>query len=141
MGDDCDNCPWTANADQADQPADDVGDACQLADGSDDADGDGVADLEDNCPYVANPDQLDSEGGGGDGVGDACDNCPTNANPNQEDADSDTAGDACDVCAAGDDRIDTDGDDARVTVNEPSTTVRDAAPKAPLRGGSSSTLS
>jgi hypothetical protein len=46
-----DNCPATANEDQADEDRDDVGDAC------------------DNCPSVANPDQADSDG---DGVGDAC---------------------------------------------------------------------
>ena len=49
--DDVDNCPNTANADQAD------------------ADGDGVGDDCDNCPDVANPDQADADG---DGIGDAC---------------------------------------------------------------------
>ena len=52
VGERCDNCPETANADQADADGDGVGDAC------------------DNCLDVANPDQLDTDG---DGVGDACD--------------------------------------------------------------------
>jgi len=51
VGERCDNCPDTANADQADADGDGVGDAC------------------DNCPDTANPDQLDPDG---DGVGDAC---------------------------------------------------------------------
>ncbi len=77
MINDSDNCPWLANADQADNESDGVGDAC------------------DNCFNTSNPDQNDTDG---DGVGDACDNCPLVANPGQEDADSDGAGDACDNC-------------------------------------------
>ena len=49
--DDFDNCPQTANVDQAD------------------ADGDGVGDVCDNCPSTANADQGDADG---DGVGDLC---------------------------------------------------------------------
>jgi len=51
VADAADNCPATANADQADGDGDGVGDAC------------------DNCPAVANADQADSDG---NGVGDAC---------------------------------------------------------------------
>jgi hypothetical protein len=55
--DSLDNCPTTANADQADFDADGVGDVC------------------DNCPTIANADQADSNG---NGTGDACENnCPT----------------------------------------------------------------
>jgi len=49
--DPCDNCPITANGDQAD------------------ADGDGDGDVCDNCPSAANSGQADSDS---DGVGDDC---------------------------------------------------------------------
>lgn len=83
-----DNCPFDANADQADSDGDGRGDAC------------------DNCPNAANEDQTDSDG---DGAGDACDddadndtlpnaedNCPTVPNPQQTDSDGDGDGNACD---------------------------------------------
>jgi len=54
IGDVCDNCPTTANLDQADRDGDGVGDAC------------------DNCSSAANPNQADSNG---DGQGDACESC------------------------------------------------------------------
>lgn len=73
-----DNCPTRANADQANQDGDALGDACDP-----DIDGDGVCNrgvcqthtgqcdvLDDNCTSVANDDQVDSNG---DGEGDACD--------------------------------------------------------------------
>jgi hypothetical protein len=101
-----DNCPQTANADQADGDGDWIGnvcDNCVAAVNPDqaDGDGDGAGDLCDNCPLSANPTQADSDA---DGVGDACDNCVSAANPGQQDADHDGIGDACDTCT------DTDSD-------------------------------
>lgn len=112
--DDEDNCPDTANADQADSDGDGVGDACDDDTGNneEDADGDGVNDDEDNCPDVANEDQADADDDGigdacdddtggedsdGDGVNDADDNCPDVANEDQADSDGDGIGDACDT--------------------------------------------
>ncbi|MEO8435437.1 MAG: thrombospondin type 3 repeat-containing protein [Pyrinomonadaceae bacterium] len=60
-----DNCPNVANADQADNDHDGIGDACDPDD-----DNDGVPDATDNCPFTFNPDQADFDL---DGVGDACD--------------------------------------------------------------------
>jgi hypothetical protein len=85
---DFDNCPWTANRDQADRDGDVVGNAC------------------DNCEAIANELQLDADG---DGLGDECDedidgdmvhnfndNCMYVRNPTQMDTDADSLGDACD---------------------------------------------
>jgi len=121
-GDLPDNCPWDANADQADADQDGWGDAC---DGCPDAwehqqaddDGDGVNDACDTCAPPAdacacgedacawcNPEQTDRDG---DGLGDACDSCPDVFNPPTDcdddpetpdvqcDRDGDGVGDAC----------------------------------------------
>jgi hypothetical protein len=78
-----DNCPLTANTDQANMDGDELGDVC------DDSDYDGVMDSTDNCPVVANTDQADSDG---DGMGDVCEAADTT------DSDGDGVIDADDEC-------------------------------------------
>jgi hypothetical protein len=91
-----------ANADQANNDGDALGDACDLDD-----DNDTVADLSDNCPILANPSQADNDL---DALGDVCDsdddndavtdlsdNCPLTANQDQTDSDTDLQGDVCDL--------------------------------------------
>lgn len=63
--DDADNCPNTANTDQADLDGDSIGDICD-----DDVDGDTILNADDNCPTTSNPTQSDFDG---NGIGDVCD--------------------------------------------------------------------
>ncbi|MEK7705243.1 MAG: Ig-like domain-containing protein [Myxococcota bacterium] len=128
VGDSSDNCPLTANTDQADIDDDGFGDAC---DRLPDRDGDGVLDGDDNCVNAANADQADGDSnsvgdacepvappectptGGtdadGDGITDDVDNCTGVANADQADADGDGIGDACDSDVDGDGYVDNAG--------------------------------
>lgn len=72
VADAMDNCPTTANPDQADANMNMVGDACEAM-GAPDEDRDGRPDSADNCPRVWNVNQADDDR---DGVGNVCDSTP-----------------------------------------------------------------
>jgi hypothetical protein len=112
IDDDFDNCPTTANPDQADLDDDGLGDVCD-----DDADGDGESsetDCDDLDPSVYPgaieicEDGVDNDCNGlidgddpsadcdGDGVVNGDDDCPDDFDPGQLDTDEDGLGDVCD---------------------------------------------
>ena len=97
-----DNCRAIANADQADDDNNGIGNACEGLD----RDHDGIPDDLDNCDCLPNPDQADictETDQDGDGVEDTVDNCDCTPNPDQTDiAPEDGVGDVC--------QFDTDGD-------------------------------
>ena len=72
-----DNCPVTANGDQADDDGDGIGNVCE-ANGAPDADADGRPDTADNCVNVWNVNQADDDH---DGVGNVCDPTPRGTPP------------------------------------------------------------
>ncbi len=72
-----DNCPVTANADQADDDHDGIGNVCE-ANGAPDADRDGRPDTADNCVNVWNVSQGDDDH---DGLGNVCDPTPRGPPP------------------------------------------------------------
>ena len=147
---DVDNCPVTANADQADADADGKGDACENdIDGDGDPDNDdcakydpqihhGAAEecngVDENCNGIVDEGFPDTDLDGvancldddddDDGVFDKFDNCPLKANPDQLDADGDKLGNACD----GDDDGDGDPDSLDCAPLDP--TVNHAAAEA-----------
>ncbi|MFP8873347.1 MAG: thrombospondin type 3 repeat-containing protein, partial [Myxococcota bacterium] len=144
-----DNCPATANADQADLDEDGLGDVCDAcaSDAANDADVDGVCGDIDNCPATVNPGQGDTDG---NGTGDACnggedrdgdewadglDNCLVTINADQADLDEDGLGDVCDADGDGDGFSDEEEIAAGTDPRDP-TVFPAPEPSAVLLGGS-----
>ena len=86
-----DNCPNTANADQANTDGDSQGDACDTDD-----DGDGLSDTDEATTYGTNPKDADTDN---DTLTDGAEvNGSPPTNPNDTDTDNDGFGDAEDPC-------------------------------------------
>ena len=114
--DSSDNCPTTANADQADLDNDGIGDVCD-----DDMDDDGVPNGSDNCPMNANPGQEDSDS---NGIGDACEeSCNTQTATDTPIAISTTGG--VNYTSTIDIPYDLEITDVNVTINIPHTYTAD----------------
>ena len=106
--------------------------------GIEDADGDGIADMDDNCPSVFNPlrpmdagTQADEDQ---DGIGDACDLCPLSPDndceiPDPLDADGDGVGATEDNCPVDENPDQEDADEDGLG------DVCDACPDVPNPGG------
>jgi hypothetical protein len=147
VGDECDNCPATANGIECTNPAfrhrcnvngDNVTTQEEIDLGNQvDDDGDGVGNACDLCPEVSSKDNQDLDRDGlanpcdpdndGDGICDAdqadwncegSDNCDMVPNPNQEDGDGDGIGDLCDADRDGDEILD-DGSGNGLLGDEP----------------------
>ncbi len=118
VDDPVDACPGFD--DLADEDCDGTPDGCDAcpSDVENDADDDGICEIDDNCPDDANANQANADG---DAYGDVCepdddsdgtiddwDNCPLDANPGQADYDGDGIGDACDGDVDGDGVLDAD---------------------------------
>ncbi len=103
-----DNCPNTANNDQADNDADGIGNVCDSFpnDPDNDIDSDGIGADIDNCPTISNADQANADG---DALGDVCDSFPNDAD---NDFDNDGISGHIDNCAlvSNSDQANLDGD-------------------------------
>ncbi|MCB9732857.1 MAG: thrombospondin type 3 repeat-containing protein [Deltaproteobacteria bacterium] len=98
-----DNCPDTANPNQADSNGDGQGDLCEC-----DRDGDGIRDNPSPACWPELPPGTDPPGNectGGETTN-CLDNCPDTANPDQADMDGDGIGDNCDCDVDGDEVVD-----------------------------------